>query len=244
MGKEGKTIPPEQPFPDSPKTGTLQEGKRLFALRRWDLALQELLSVDAEGFSAADNAELAYYTGLAYTKLDRYDDGLLYLEQVISAGNDPIRMYQCRLAMAYIYVITKRAKLAEFELGQLIKKGVESAQIYTTLAYAAWVQKDNARAVELYEKALELDQNNTTAMNGLGFVLVDANIDLHRGLRYCRLAADRKPSNAAYLDSLGWAFYQSGDLSEARKWLRRAQSLAPRNEDIMSHVQAVFKEGK
>jgi tetratricopeptide (TPR) repeat protein len=261
---EGEKTPPEQP--DSPplsaasapegspsrapegaegqKTGTLAEGKRLYGLRRWDLALREFLRVDAEKLDTAENAELAYYTGLVYTKLGRYDDGLLYLEQVISAGKDPIRIYQCRLAMAYSYVITKRAKLAEFELGQLMKSGFESAQIYTTLAYAAWLQKDNKRAVELYEQALELDHDNTTAMNGLGFVLVDANIDLYRGLRFCRLAADRKPQNAAYLDSLGWAFYQCGDIAEARNYLRRAHDLAPQNEDIKSHVRVALREGK
>ncbi|MDR1909917.1 MAG: tetratricopeptide repeat protein, partial [Spirochaetaceae bacterium] len=197
---------PEKP-PSEPQTGSLEEGKRLFGLRRWELALEELLRVDAEGLDTGKRGELAYYTGLCYTKLGRYDEGLVYLEQVISAGKDPLRIYQCRLTLAYIYVITKRAKLAEFELGQLIKGGFESAQIYTTLAYAAWIQKDNKRAVEYYEKALDLDGNNTTAMNGLGFVLVDANLDLYRGLRFCRLAADRKPGNAAYLDSLGWAFY-------------------------------------
>ncbi|MDR2516438.1 MAG: tetratricopeptide repeat protein [Spirochaetaceae bacterium] len=224
------------------KTGSLAEGKRLYTLRRWDSSLHELLNVDANKLDPTENAELAYYIGLVHTKMGRYDEGLVNLEQVITAGNDPLRICQCRLAMAYIYVVTGRAQLAEFELRQLIKKGFESAQIYTTMAYAAWLQKNNDRAVELYEKALDLDQHNTTAMNGLGFVLVDANIDLYRGLRYCRQAAERKPTNAAYLDSLGWAYYQCGDMGEARQWLRRAQEIAPHNDDIKKHMRKAFRE--
>jgi Flp pilus assembly protein TadD len=48
---------------------------------------------------------------------------------------------------------------------------------------------------------------------------------------------ERNPKNPAYLDSLGWAYYQSGDLSEARNWLRRALDLAPQSEDIRVHIK-------
>jgi tetratricopeptide (TPR) repeat protein len=206
------------------------------------MALQELLQVKSEGFSPGETTELAYFLGLCYTKLERYDDALLYLEQVVTAGSDPLRVYQCRMTLAFIYVVTRRSKMAEFELGQLLKNGFESVQIYTTLAYAAWSQRQYTKAVELYEKALDLDENNTTAMNGLGFVLVDTSRDIPRGLRLCRKAVDRKPQNPAYLDSLGWAYYKSGEIVEARTWLRRALELAPQHRDIRGHMRKVVEE--
>jgi Flp pilus assembly protein TadD len=146
------------------------------------------------------------------------------------------------MTLAYIYVITHRSRLAEFELGQLIKNGFSSAQIYTTLAYAAWMQKNSAKALELYEKALEMDGNNTTAMNGIGYILVDTDRDLMRGLRLCRKAVDKRPQNAAYLDSLGWAYYKSGDSQEARVWFRRALDLAPSREEIRRHMRIVVED--
>jgi len=166
--------------------GNLNEGIRLYRLKRWDLALVELLGVNTESFSPEENIELAYYLGLCYTKLERYDDALLYLEQVVTSGQDLLRIYQCRMTLAYIYVITKRSKMAEFELKRLANNGFESAQLYTTLAYAAWAQKHYKQAVDYYEKALELDDGNTTALNGLGFVLVDTDMDVLRGLRCCK----------------------------------------------------------
>ena len=149
----------------------MEEGMRLFRLRRWEAALSEFLAVKTSPASPGENAELAYYLGLCYTKLERYDDALLYLEQVVTASDDTLRICQCRLSLAYIYVITRRAKLAEFELDRLIAGGFESPQIFTTLAYAAWSQRAYAKAVEYYERALELDEYNATAMNGLGYVL-------------------------------------------------------------------------
>ena len=220
-------------------TGSLQEGIRLYRIKRWEFALQELLKVEVEKLDAEDNVELAYYFGLCYTKLGKYDEALLYLEQVVTAGQDPFRIYQCRMTLAYIYVITKRSKMAEFELHRLAKNGFESAQLYATLAYAAWTQKQNAQAVEYYEKALDLDVNNTTALNSLGYILVDNDMDLLRGLRYCKKAVDLKPQNPAYLDSLGWAYFKNGDLLEARTWLRRAAEAAPNEKEIQFHLQVV-----
>ena len=217
----------------------LNEGIRLYRQKRWDVALKEFLGIKTEKFTPEENNELAYYLGLCYTKLKRFDDALLYLEQVVTSGKDPFRIYQCRMTLAYIYVMTKRSKMAEFELHRLASNGFESAQLYATLAYAAWAQKHIPEAIDYYEKALDLDGNNTTALNGLGFILVDTEKDLLRGLRYCRKAVDLKPQNAAYIDSLGWAYYKNGEILEARTWLHRAAESAPSLKEIQEHLQTV-----
>ncbi|AEF83280.1 tetratricopeptide repeat protein [Leadbettera azotonutricia] len=236
---EGKGGPPPR---KAGQGGAIKEGVRLYRLKRWDLALQELLLVNAEKFSPEENTELAYYLGLCYTKLERFDDALLYLEQVVTSGQDPLRVYQCRMTLAYIYVLTKRSKMAEFELHRLANNGFESAQLYATLAFAAWTQKHYKQAVDYYEKALDLDENNTTALNGLGYVLVDSDIDPLRGLRCCKKAVDLKPQSAAYLDSLGWAYFKNGELIEARTWLRRAIEAAPQQKEIKDHLRVVTGE--
>jgi len=218
---------------------TLEEGIRLFKIKRWDKALEEFLKVDSSAFEAGENIELAYYLGLCYTKLERFDDALVYLEQVVTASEDPLRIYQCRLTLAYIYVITGRSKLAEFELGRLVKGGFESTQIYTTMAYAAWCQKQYQKAVDFYERALNMDKENTTALNGLGYILADSDIDVTRGIKLCRKAVDKKPQSAAYLDSLGWAYYKNGELNEARSWLRRAFEISPHRKEIKKHIKIV-----
>jgi tetratricopeptide (TPR) repeat protein len=225
-----------------PVTGVLMEGARLFRLKQWEPALRELLAVNGEHIGAGEQSELAYFLGLCYTKLARYDDALLYLEQVVTSGHDILRVYQCRMTLAYIYVITGRIKMAEFELKRLQRGGFESPQLYNTLAYAAWTQSRFKNAVELYEKALDIDANNTTAMNSMGFILADAGIDVMRGLRLCRKAVDHKPQSPAYLDSLGWAYFKSGELVEARTWLRRALDLAPNEKDIREHLKTVTGE--
>ena len=219
---------------------SLSEGIRLYRQKRYDMALKELKRVNSDQFDPEENMELAYYLGLSYTKLERFDEALMYLEQVVTQGEDILRVYQCRMTLAYIYILTKRYRMAEFELNRLANKGFESAQLYATLAYAAWSQDHHKQSVEYYEKALNIDFNNANALNGLGFVLVDSDQDPQRGLKCCIKAVDLKPNNPAYLDSLGWAYFKNGELLEARTWLRRALDAAPDHSEIKEHLRIVM----
>lgn len=225
-----------------PVNKKLHKGIGLYKGKLFDASLSEFLSLDSKDFKSDDKAELHYYLGLCYTKLEQFDEALIYLEQVVTSSNDVYRTFQCRMMLAYIYVITKRIKMAEFELNRLQASGFESAILYNTLAYAALSQKKTRNAVELYEKALEIDSVNTTAMNNMGYILADTGIDVIRGLRLCKKAVDVKPQSPAYLDSLGWAYYQSGELIEARTWLRRAMELAPKANEIRRHFELVTGE--
>ena len=220
----------------------IQNGVRFYRMKDWGGALKEFLSTDTSGFTYDEKIELAYYLGLCYTKIKKYEEALTFLEQVVTSGNDIFRIFQCRMTLAYIYVITKRVKMAEYELKRLQSSGFESPLLYNTLAYAAYIQKQNKNAIELYEKTLEIDSNNATAMNCMGYILADTGKDVMRALRLCRRAVDSKPQSAAYLDSLGWAYYKSGELIEARTWLRRALELAPNEEEIKRHFKIVAGE--
>jgi len=233
---------PKAPSPENTPeriNTSLEDAIRLYRMRRWDTALAELLAVETERLNPEEKLERSYYLGLCYTKLDKYDDAILFLEQVVNSSDDIMRTYQCRMALAYIYVITNRSKLAEFELKRLAGSGFESAQLYTTLAYAAWIQKQTKQAVDYYEKALDLDDRNATALNGLGYILVDTGTDIMRGLKCCRKAVDIKPKNPVYLDSLGWAYFKNGEHLEARTWLRRALDAGPNMKEIKEHFKIV-----
>jgi tetratricopeptide (TPR) repeat protein len=246
---------PVAPKPTTPKPATsakigeefsddsrFRKGMRLYLTRRWEGALEEFLQIDATSFDKGQKAELAYYLGLCCTKLERFDDALQYLEQVIAIDGSPLRVYQCRMILAYIYIMTGHAPMAEAELNRLQGSGLESVMMYNTLAYAAYIQKHYLGAMEYYEKALEIDNDNTTALNSLGFILVDAGFDKLKGLRLCRKAVERNPENAAYLDSLGWASYKCGNIKDARKWLRQALDIAPQETEIKKHLQIATGE--
>jgi tetratricopeptide (TPR) repeat protein len=230
---------------ESEDEGGYQKGIRLFLGKRWAKALRELLLVDGSNLSGEERADLAYYIGLCCTKLERFDEALLYFEQhivYIITGGDPLRVYQCRMLIAFIYIKTGRAKMAELELDRLLGSGFESVSLYNALAYTAYAQKQHMKAVEWYEKALEIDGENLTAMNSMGYILADTGLDTMKALRLCRKAVEKNPHNATYLDSLGWASYKCGRLAEARAWMRRAADIAPQEKDIKEHFKIITGE--
>jgi tetratricopeptide (TPR) repeat protein len=238
----GETENREKKFPGDKR---LREGVRLFNMKQWEQALRELLLVEADNVTDEEKPELAYYLGLCCAKLEKYADAVRYLGQVVTEGgdpvrvNDPLRIYQCRMTIAYIYIKTGRIRMAEFELKRLQNAGFESAPLYNTLGYAAYTQKRYRGAVDFYEQSLELDPDNATAMNCLGYILADRGLDTAKALRLCRRATEIRPQNPAYLDSLGWAYYKSRETTEARHWLRKALDLAPQEKEIGEHFRIV-----
>lgn len=215
----------------------MREGIRYYRTASYTDALASFLEIPSG--EASSNLDLAYYIGLCYARVERYEDALVYLEQVVTADTDLARVYQCRMVLSVMYSLTGRTRLAAFELGKLIEAGYESCQVFCSLAYVSYENGAIDEAISWYEKALALDGENPTALNGLGYVLADSGRDLTRALTMCRKAVDAQSDNPAYLDSIGWVYYRLGLFPEAKAYTRRARERAPDNGVIASHAEKI-----
>ena len=220
------------------RNGSLKRGIRLYKLKKFSQAVEELLSIDSD---PSDNPEVGYFLGLCYVQLGNYDEALLYLEQAITSGIDILHLYQTRMLLGYIYTITRRYKLASFEFNKLLEAGYESPQVFAALGYVAFEQRKWEECIEFLEQAVALDPENPNALNSLGYVLAERNTRLEDAKTMCKKAVAKKPKNPAYLDSLGWVFYKLGQYEEARLYLRRGLGFAPGNKTIASHLKSVME---
>ena len=219
----------------------LPQGIALYNSGKYQLAVEKLLD---SGEDPAENPVVSYYLGLSYTKLAKYDDALLYLEQVVTSSNNVLHIYQCRMVLGFIYTVTERYELAKFEFNELIKGGYESPQSYAALGYIAYVQKEPEKSVEYFEKALDLDPENVNAQNSLGYTLADMELQLAKAEKLCKQAVESQPKNPAYFDSLGWVLYRQGRYEEAKSLLRKAFDLAGNNKTIAGHLRTVIESEK
>ncbi len=218
---------------------SIERGIKFYNTKRYEQALQEFQETDAD---PTENPELAYYLGLTLTQLERFEEGLVYLEQVVSAHTNFLHIFQVRMILGYIYSITGRFPLAKFEFHKLLEMGMKSVQIYASLAYIHYRQKKVEKSIELLEKALALDPEYPNALNSLGFIYADEDIDLKKALDCCKKAVFLRPDHAPYLDSLGWALFKNGNLAEARNHLRMALDRAPGNREIARHLRVVIEK--
>lgn len=187
----------------------------------------------------ADKMEIAYYLGLCYAKLHKYDDALVYLEAVVTSGSHLDRVLQCRFLLAIIYAVSGRKRLADFELNKLLETGYMTASVYAAIAFVAWKQSDTQKCLDYYEKSLETNPENLTSLNGLGYVLACEERDLTKALSLCKRAVKNAPDSAACLDSLGWVYYKLGLFEDAKKYLEQAENLDRDNPEIAEHIRLV-----
>jgi len=216
---------------------TFNEGVNLYKMRNYKDALAVFLSVSPE--ENINNIDLAYYVGLSYARLKRYDEALLYLEQVVTSGEDQNRIYQCRLTLAIIYTKTDRPRLADYELNKLAETGYKTPEVLIAQAYTSWIQGNSEESIRLYEEVLEMNPNNPSALNGLGYVLACLDRDLTRALTLCKKACDAKPDNPAFLDSLGWVYFKLGLYKEAKNYIKRARDKDSRSPEIAEHFETL-----
>ena len=215
----------------------LNEGKNLYTQKKYDKALAFFLGLPTD--SDADKIEVSYYLGLCYTKLQRYDDALLFLEQVVTSGGNFERVLQCRFLLAVIYALSGRKRLADFELNKLLETGYMTASVYAAIAFVAWEQNDTERCLNYYEKSLRTDPDNVSSLNGLGYVLACQEKDLTRALSLCKQAVKSAPKSAACLDSLGWVYYKLGLYKDALLYLQQAEEIDKMNVEITEHIKSV-----
>jgi tetratricopeptide (TPR) repeat protein len=188
-----------------------EEGILSYQQGRYHEALDQFLLEDVD---PSDDVELAYYLGLAYTRLNDYDTAQFYFSRVLEADFNLIRVYQSRMILSYIFAMTEQFTSAKYQLEKIIEEGFESPQVFASLGYNCWALGETESAVAHYRKAIELDSNNLTSLNSLGYILADEEIDLKEAVEICRQAVDSNPENSNYLDSLGWTYYKMGKFKD------------------------------
>jgi Flp pilus assembly protein TadD len=94
------------------------------------------------------------------------------------------------------------------------------------------------------KRILELDPDNTNALNAWGYTLADRGERLDEAHTLIRRALEQSPDNPYILDSLGWVLYRKGDLAGAERYLRQALSLLPDVEVYAHLVQVLHALGR
>ena len=77
-------------------------------------------------------------------------------------------------------------------------------------------------------------------LNYLGYLLIDHNIDIEKGMQYVKQALKEHPDSAYYLDSLAWGYYKLGKCKEAEKILKRVRKLEGGDDkEVLKHYEKV-----
>ena len=95
------------------------------------------------------------------------------------------------------------------------------------------------------KEALALYPDQPLVLNYLGYSWVDKGEHLEQGMDMIRRSVEQRPDDGYIVDSLGWAYYRSGNYEEAVKNLERAVLLKPDDPTINDHLgDAYWRVGR
>ena len=94
-------------------------------------------------------------------------------------------------------------------------------------------------AIMWLEQLLTSEPENHIAMNNLGYMLIDRDIDVNRGLSLVEKALHYLPGESSYLDSKAWGLYKIGKYEEALKILEGLEASGMKADELWLHLAKV-----
>lgn len=187
-----------------------------------------------------ENMEAHYTLGIMYAKREDFKSALKYLEIIEKHHVEYVFLNQVRTVIGYIYAIEEDYLKSKEHLLKVLDFNEENITALSILAYVYYKAKLFEQAIKIYQKALKTDQENPNLLNAIGFILIESELNINKGITYVKKALRLKPNTPSYLDSLGWGYYLIGEQEKAIETLKTAFELAPNSTEIKNHIKNIL----
>jgi tetratricopeptide (TPR) repeat protein len=171
--------------------------------------------------------------------LGKTDQAVAETKKLMDGKND--RETYINLAQIYEKAknFTEMAKM--LDAAENLAQSSEDKETVHFMRGAMFERMKNYPAAEAeFHQVLELNPDNASALNYLGYMLADRNTRLDEAQGFIAKALEKEPNNGAYLDSLGWVYYRQNKLAEAEEKLRQALETMSRDPTVHDHLGDVY----
>ncbi|MCX6165805.1 MAG: tetratricopeptide repeat protein [Ignavibacteriae bacterium] len=186
----------------------------------------------------ADTTKDAYLQiGYAYFRIGKNDESF----DVLSKG---ISLYPEDFRMNYFYGLTLQRKGREADAVEYFEKALkispDELSVMTTLALSFNGLKRYEESDAIYERALKLDPYNVLVLNNYAYNLSERGVNLDKAYAMAKVAIEREPNSASYLDTYGWVCYKMGKYEEAKKYIEKAVTISGSSAVLMEHLGDIY----
>lgn len=183
-----------------------------------------------------DQVAIRFLLGLLYLNKKEYAPAIAEFERVISVA-DPNPLFYSSLALSHPDDIN--ARIEALERGLEAIPNDEALVLYLTADYQIDGRIDDA--ITALENLLQVNPGSVVAKNDLAVLLLDYRSDATSHNRALQLASTFSGAqNAALLDTLGWAYYRTGNYETAIAYLETAVSLASEVSELRYHLGMAY----
>jgi tetratricopeptide (TPR) repeat protein len=180
--------------------------------------------------------DLRINEALLYGEANQPNQAAQILKPMLENKPSDVEIY---IDLAQVYEQGRRFGEAEQSL-RAAEKVVTRAADRETIGFLQGAnyerQKKYAQAEQVFKGVLAIDPHNAPVLNYYGYMLANRGVRLDEAISLVQRALAEDPGNAAYLDSLGWAYYKEHRLAEAENYLRQAISHNAHDPTILTHL--------
>jgi tetratricopeptide (TPR) repeat protein len=147
--------------------------------------------------------------------------------------------------LAIMYTRLKRWNEAESALdkGELLSTKPEDKEYLYFLRGSTYErEKKYDQAEAEFKKVLASNPQSAVTLNYLGYMNADRGVDLEQSLDMIKQAVSLDPTNGAYLDSLGWAYFKLGKYDLAEDNLNKASLRMASDPTVQDHLGDLFQK--
>jgi tetratricopeptide (TPR) repeat protein len=210
--------------------------RSLLALQRYDEAERQVLAALEAG---ADEVVATNLLGDVYAAAGRLADAGAQYSKAIGRRPDAPLAYQ-RLARLQLAEGDADAAVATLRSG--IEATAGSQQLQATLPLVLEQAGRTDEAIDAYEAVIAANPNADVAANNLAMLLAERGADNNENLARALTLAQRfeNSEEPAFLDTLGWVHYRSGDYQRALEYMERARDAGAPNPQRQFHLGMTY----
>ena len=149
------------------------------------------------------------------------------------------------LRLAIMDTRAKRWSDAEEALNkaeQLSLKAEDKEYVYFLRGSTFEREKKYDQAEAEFKKILTVNPQSGATLNYLGYMNADRGVRLEESLNYINQAVTLEPTNGAYLDSLGWAYFKLGKYDLAEETLNKAALRMGSDPTVQDHLGDLYQK--
>lgn len=185
----------------------------------------------------------AIYRSVGILKeLKKYDEAMSLIQKMTATKGENVADFYA--LGASILDETGKTKEAISYLNEGIKNLPSEANL-VFLQGVLWEKLgDRDQCIKSMREVIKKDPRQSSAYNYLGYLFAEKGENLEEAESLIKKALEIKPDDAFYLDSLGWVYFQKGDLKKSLEILNRANSKSPDEAVILEHLGDVYSKLK
>ncbi len=208
----------------------------LAEIYRQENDLDNLASVYSRLYEVTGKSDYAQKAAEIYTYEKRYKKAIEILEA--SDADERLLLAVLKQSREYKKALALAKKLYEETLDPIWQAE------YGVLLYEAAEKKDDPELLKRVERALlsafKKGVNEALYLNYLGYLLIDHDLDIPRGMKLVEKALKEVPDSPFYLDSLAWGYYKLGNCTKAEQIMKRVvEKMGLDDKEIKSHWEKI-----